>query len=240
MICCVRKLQHSGVFLLVPPKFALHSVLYRHIYTQFLHQVHSGRKYRAHLDMRLNNSRNFNLFLKRFFTSFSGSSSETLRTTVFSIRHRTCVHSSTRSRGTQSSESKISGELLSHTLITMSVAGGAAGTVSRENLKENERRAVIDELLEGSKNGKLAHGDIKRVTQQFACSRKQVTTVWNRYKEQKDAGIAAQACAINVEEIRAGKESTWKSSAINSSTSPSRIELPSELLLHSWGSRTRP
>ncbi|CAM9635575.1 unnamed protein product, partial [Ascophyllum nodosum] len=73
----------------------------------------------------------------------------------------------------------------------MSVAGGAAGTVSRKNLKENERSAVIDGLLEGSKNGKLAHGDIKRVAQQFACSRKQVTTVWQRYKEQKDAGIAA-------------------------------------------------
>ena len=137
--------------------------------------------------MRLNNSRNFNLFLKRFFTSFSRSSSETVKTAVFSIRHRTCVHSSTRSRGTQSSESKISGKLLFHTLVTMSVAGGTAGTVNRKNLKENERRAVIDDLLEGSKNGKSARG----VAQQFACSRKQVTTVWKRYKEQKDADIAA-------------------------------------------------
>ena len=73
----------------------------------------------------------------------------------------------------------------------VSVAGGAAGTGSRKNLKENEGRAVIDELFEGSKNGKLAHGNIKRVAQQFACSRKQVTTMWKRCKEQKDAGIAA-------------------------------------------------
>ena len=50
---------------------------------------------------------------------------------------------------------------------------------------------MIDELLEGSKNGKLAYGDMKRVAQQFACSRKQATTVCKRYKEQKDAGIAA-------------------------------------------------
>ena len=141
--------------------------------------------------MWLINSRNFNLFLKRFFTSFLRSSSETVKTTVSPIRHRTCVQSSPRSRGSQSSESKIFGKLLSHTLITMSVAGGAAGTGSRKNLKENERRAVIDELLEGSKKGKLACGDIKRVAQQFACSRKQVATVRKRYKEQKDAGIAA-------------------------------------------------
>ena len=182
--------------------------------------------------MRLNNSRNFNLFLKRFFTSFSGSSSETVKTAVFSIRHRTCVHS----MGTQSSESKLSGKLLSHTLITMSVAGGAAGTVSRNNLKANERRAVIGELLERSKNGKLAHGDIKRVTQQFAWLR----PCGNDTRSRRTLASLPQACAMNVVEIRAGKESTWKSSATNCGTSPSRIELPSELLLHSWGSRTRP
>ena len=190
--------------------------------------------------MRLNNSRNFNLFLKRVFTSFLGSSSETVKTAVFSIRHRTCVHSSTRSRGIQSSESKISGKLPSHTLITMSVAGGAAGTVSRKNLKENERCAVIDELLEGSKHGKLAHGDIKRVAQQLLARSSKLRPCGNDTRSRRTLASLPQACAINVVEIRAGKESTWKSSTINCGTSPSRIEPPSELLLHNWGSRTRP
>ena len=114
--------------------------------------------------MRLNNSRNFLFFFKRF-------------------------NSSTRSWGTQSSKS-ISGKVPSHALITMSVVGGAPGTV-RKNLNENKRRALIDELLAGSKQGKLAHGDMKRVAEQFGCSPKQVVAVWKLYKEQKDAGIAS-------------------------------------------------
>ena len=65
----------------------------------------------------------------------------------------------------------------------MPVAGDAAGTVSRKNLEEDERRAVIDELLEGSNNGKLAHGDIRRVAQPFGCSTKQVSAVWRQYNQ---------------------------------------------------------
>ena len=50
---------------------------------------------------------------------------------------------------------------------------------------------MIDELLAGSKQSKLAHGDMKRVAEQFGCSPKQVAAVWKLYKEQKDAGIAS-------------------------------------------------
>ena len=108
------------------------------------------------------------------------------KNSLLAIQHHTRAHSSTRSWGTQSSKSNISGKVPSHALITMSVAGGAPGTVRRKNLNENERRALIDELLAGSKQGKLAHGDMKRVAEQFGCSPKQVAAVWKLYKEQKD------------------------------------------------------
>ena len=132
--------------------------------------------------MRLNNSSIFFFFLI-FFASFLGSSSGAVRTVFLSIAHRTIVHSSIRKRGTRSSKSNISGKLPSNSQITMPVAGDAAGTVSRKNLEEDERRAVIDELLEGSNNGKLAHGDIRRVAQPFGCSTKQVSAVWRQYNQ---------------------------------------------------------
>lgn len=72
--------------------------------------------------------------------------------------------------------------------------------------KEPERKwpsAVIYELLEGSKNGKLAHGDMKRVAQQFRCSRKQVTGPCGNDTSTARRMLASplQACAINVLEI---------------------------------------
>ena len=91
------------------------------------------------------------------------------------------------------------------------------GRYAENNLKKGERRAVIDELLEGSNSGKLAHGDSKRVAQQFGCSTKQVSAVWRQYKSQKDAGIAAPSLRSKRAEmkIQAGKVSTWKRCAKN-------------------------
>ena len=140
--------------------------------------------------MRLNNSRIFFVF-KTVFCIVFGVFSRDCKNSLLAIQHHTRAHSSTRSWGTQSSKSNISGKVPSHALITMSVAGGAPGTVRRKNLNENGRRALIDELLAGSKQGKLAHGDMKRVAEQFGCSPKQVAAVWKLYKEQKDAGIAS-------------------------------------------------
>ena len=140
--------------------------------------------------MRLNNSRIFSSFLT-FFCIVFGVFSRDCKNSFLAIQHHTRAHSSTRSWGTQSSKSNISGKVPSHALITMSVAGGAPGTVRRKNLNENERRALIDELLAGSKQGKLAHGDMKRVAEHFGCSPKQVAAVWKLYKEQEDAGIAS-------------------------------------------------
>ncbi|CAM9384400.1 unnamed protein product, partial [Ectocarpus sp. 12 AP-2014] len=61
----------------------------------------------------------------------------------------------------------------------------------RKKLNENQMRALIDDLLEGSNKGKYAHGDIKRVAQQFGCCSKQVAAVWARYMDPKSAGIAS-------------------------------------------------
>ena len=81
----------------------------------------------------------------------------------------------------------------------MSVAGGAAEKATRKNLKD-EIRALIEELLKGSTRGKLAKGDIQRVAQMFGCSRYQVSAVWKRYKQQKDAGVVA----VDLRSKRAG------------------------------------
>ena len=152
---------------------------------------------------------------------------------------RTTVHSSTRKRGTRSSKSNISGKLPSNSLITMPVAGDAAGTVSRKNLKD-ERRAVIDELLEGSNSGKLAHGDIKRVAQQFGCSTKQVSAVWRQYKSQKDAGIAAPS-------LRSKRAGNYGRKGVDVEALREKLkQIPMKnrttcgLLLHSWSSLVRP
>ena len=181
----------------------------------------------------------FIFFLKRFFASFLGSSSGAVRTVFLSIAHRTTVHSSTRKRGTRSSKSNISGKLPSNSLITMPVAGDAAGTVSRKNLKEDERRAVIDELLEGN-SGELAHGDIKRVAQQFGCSTKQVSAVWRQYKSQKDAGIAAPS-------LRSKRAGNYGRKGVDVEALREKLkQIPMKnrttcgLLLHSWSSLVRP
>ena len=73
----------------------------------------------------------------------------------------------------------------------MSAAGGAAEKVPRKNLNEQERGALIEELLMGNTRGKLVKGNMLRVAQIFGCSRYQVSAVWHRYKQQKDAGIVA-------------------------------------------------
>ena len=91
----------------------------------------------------------FIFFLKRFFASFLGSSSGAVRTVFLSIAHRTTVHSSTRKRGTRSSKSNISGKLPFNSLITMPVAGDAAGTVSRKNLKEFPQAEFLEVTREG-------------------------------------------------------------------------------------------
>ena len=79
--------------------------------------------------MWLNNSRIFNFFVETFFCIVFGVFSRDCKNSLLAIQHHTRAHSSTRSWGTQSSKSNISGKVPSHALITMSVAGGAPGTV---------------------------------------------------------------------------------------------------------------
>ena len=56
-------------------------------------------------------------------------------------------------------------------MANMYAAGGAAEKAVRKNLPENERRALIKELLKGSIRGKVVKGDMQRVAQMFGSSR---------------------------------------------------------------------
>lgn len=59
-------------------------------------------------------------------------------------------HNGTRSRDEESSRATIAGSRPSDLRIDLSVAGGAAGMVPRNNLNQKERRALVDELLKRS------------------------------------------------------------------------------------------
>ncbi len=59
----------------------------------------------------------------------------------------------------------------------------------RKNLKDSERRAVIHELLQGSRNGTLCYGDLKRVAKMFGISWHSVSRLWRNYTAQKSQGI---------------------------------------------------
>ncbi len=59
----------------------------------------------------------------------------------------------------------------------------------RKNLKGFERRAVIHELLQGSRDGTLCYGDLKRVANMFGISWHSVSRLWRNYTTQKSQGI---------------------------------------------------
>ncbi len=69
------------------------------------------------------------------------------------------------------------------------VAEAATRKVRRKNLKDSERRAVIHELLQGSRNGALRYGDLKRVAKIFGISWHSVSRLWRNYTTQKGQGI---------------------------------------------------
>lgn len=50
------------------------------------------------------------------------------------------------------------------------MVGGAAGKVPRKNLSEDERRALIDDLLKDSTDCKSVTGDLERCAGVFGCS----------------------------------------------------------------------
>ena len=62
----------------------------------------------------------------------------------------------------------------------------------------------------------------------------------NSTRSRRTLASRLQTCATNVLQNRAQRDTTGKSSARNCGTSRSRIARPSELLLHPWGSHTRP
>ena len=67
-------------------------------------------------------------------------------------------------------------------------SGSAAPKATRNNLSEKQRHRLVEHLLKGSKNGKLARGDLKKAAADFSCSYEQVTGVWKRYKQQTEDG----------------------------------------------------
>ena len=67
-------------------------------------------------------------------------------------------------------------------------SGSAAPKAARNNLSEKQRHRFVEHLLKGSKNWKLARGDLKKAAADFSCSYEQVTGVWKRYKQQTEDG----------------------------------------------------
>ncbi|XP_074314843.1 uncharacterized protein LOC141651013 [Silene latifolia] len=56
------------------------------------------------------------------------------------------------------------------------------------NLTNLERQKIIQILLEKCKNGKPARGSMLEVAVQFGVTRKSITNLWNKAKQQRDAG----------------------------------------------------
>ena len=52
-------------------------------------------------------------------------------------------------------------------------SGSAAPKATRNNLSEKQRHRLVEHLLKGSKNGKLARGDLKKAAADFSCSYEQ-------------------------------------------------------------------
>ncbi len=69
------------------------------------------------------------------------------------------------------------------------IVAAAVKKVTRKNLKDSERRAVIHELLQGSRNGELRYGDLKRVAKMFGISWHSVSRLWRNYTTQKGQGV---------------------------------------------------
>ena len=70
----------------------------------------------------------------------------------------------------------------------MSASESAANPPKRNNLTTSQKRGMIDELLKGSTNGVLIHGDLGRVADIYGQHRHTVSKYWKEYKKQKDAG----------------------------------------------------
>lgn len=71
----------------------------------------------------------------------------------------------------------------------MSSAENAANTPQRKHLNADERRAVVDELLQSSKKGKPVWGAFGIVAEKFGSNPKTIKQIWRLYKSQKDEGI---------------------------------------------------
>ncbi|CAN0514412.1 unnamed protein product, partial [Ectocarpus sp. 12 AP-2014] len=71
----------------------------------------------------------------------------------------------------------------------MSNSESVANAPKRKNLTTSEKRGMIDELLKGSTNGVLQHGDFKRVSEIYGQKPRTVSKYWKEYKRQKAEGV---------------------------------------------------
>ncbi|CAM9633515.1 unnamed protein product, partial [Ascophyllum nodosum] len=53
------------------------------------------------------------------------------------------------------------------------------------NLTNDQRNAVIAELLRGSSNGKIAKGDFSRVAEKFGSYWTTISRLWKKYDTQR-------------------------------------------------------
>eukprot|EP00903_Cladosiphon_okamuranus_P013263 g12367.t1 len=70
----------------------------------------------------------------------------------------------------------------------MSAAESAASRPKRKNLTTPEKKGMVAELLKGSTNGVLSHGDFKRVAAMYQQTPKTVSKYWKMYNQKKEAG----------------------------------------------------
>ena len=64
-----------------------------------------------------------------------------------------------------------------------------AQTTKKPNLTNEQRNAVIAELLPDSSNGKIAKGDFSRVAEMFGCYWKTISRLWKKYEGQRNIGV---------------------------------------------------
>ena len=69
----------------------------------------------------------------------------------------------------------------------MADSESAANTPKRKNLTTPEKKSMVAELLKGSINGHLVHGDFKRVAAMYQQHPRTVSKYWRMYLSKKEA-----------------------------------------------------
>ena len=71
----------------------------------------------------------------------------------------------------------------------MSSAAGSSGIPIRNNLSQDDKRAVIDRPLESTENGAIKYRELVKTALQFGTKRASVSNLWKFYRQQRGEGI---------------------------------------------------